>query len=97
MQQLPGRPIPESYCRNEKGRHGLAGGLCEALVLLFTSLLAAALSRQCFLQSSLFTRLQVVGVTLYFLNDVLLLHLPLEAAQRILEGLTLLKTNFRQA
>ena len=74
-----------------------AGGPVEALVLLFTSLLAAALARQGFLQPGPLARLQVVGVTLNFLNNVLLLHLPLEAAQRVLKGLTLLKTNFRQA
>jgi len=35
-------------------------------------------------------------VTLYFLNNVLGLHLPLEPPQRVFEGFTLLKSNFRQ-
>jgi hypothetical protein len=50
------------------------------LVLLFASLLAIPLARQSCLDTTLFTGLQIVGVTLYFLDDVLLLYLSLEAA-----------------
>jgi hypothetical protein len=35
-------------------------------------------------------------VTLYFLNYVLGLYLPLEPPKRVFEGFTLLKSNFRQ-
>jgi len=35
-------------------------------------------------------------VTFDLLNDVFLLHFTLEAAQRILEGFTLLNSDFRQ-
>jgi hypothetical protein len=35
-------------------------------------------------------------VALDFLNNVFLLHFALEAAQSILEGFTLLQSNFRQ-
>jgi hypothetical protein len=35
-------------------------------------------------------------VTLYFFNNILGLYLPLEPPQRIFEGFTLLKSNFRQ-
>ena len=50
------------------------------LVLLFASLLAIPLARQRRFHAPLFARLKVVGVTLDFLDDVLLLNLPLEPA-----------------
>ena len=53
------------------------------LVLLFTSLFAAALARQRFLHTLLLARLEVKGVTLHFLNDVLLLNLAFKAPQGI--------------
>src|ERR1035441_7339420 len=52
------------------------------LVLLFTSLLAIPLARQSRLYAFSLAGLQVVGVTLDFLDDVFLLYLPLEPAQR---------------
>lgn len=66
------------------------------LVLLFASLLAIPLARQCCLDAALLTGLQVVGVTLHFLDDVLLLYLPLEPAQRIFERLAFLYANLCQ-
>jgi hypothetical protein len=39
---------------------------------------------------------QVKGVTFDFFNDVFLLYLTFEAAQRILKGLALLNPNFSQ-
>jgi len=68
----------------------------EKLILLFTSLLAIPLARQSRLYAFLLAGLQVVGVTLDFLDDVLLLYLPLEAAQRIFERLAFLNANLRQ-
>jgi hypothetical protein len=53
------------------------------LVLLLTSLLAAALTRQRFFYALLFARLEVEGMTFHFLDDVLLLDLTLEAAQSV--------------
>jgi hypothetical protein len=50
------------------------------LVLLFASLLTIPLARQSRLYAFLFARLQVVGVTLDFLDDVFLLNLPLKPA-----------------
>ena len=50
------------------------------LVLLFTSFLAIPLARQSCFDATLLTRFQVVGVTLDFLDDVLLLYLPLKPA-----------------
>ena len=68
----------------------------QGLVLLFTSLLAIPLARQRSLHALLLARLQVVGVTLYFLDDVLLLDLPLEPAKRVFQRLAFLYTNFCQ-
>jgi hypothetical protein len=50
------------------------------LVLLFASLLTIPLARQSCFDATLFAGFQVVGVTLDFLDDVLLLYLPLESA-----------------
>ena len=54
------------------------------LVLLFTSLLAAALARQRFFNAFLLARLEVEGVTLHFLDDVLLLDFAFKTTQGIL-------------
>ena len=67
-----------------------------ALVLLFSSFLAAALASQRFFYALLFARLEIKGVTLNLLNNVLLLDLTLEAAQGVLERLALLNPYFRQ-
>jgi len=50
------------------------------LISLFTSLLAIPLACQCCLHATLFTGLQIVGVTLDFLDNVFLLNLPLKPA-----------------
>jgi hypothetical protein len=66
------------------------------LILLFPSLLAIPLARQGCLDATLLARFEVVGVTLDFLDDVLLLNLPLKPAQRVLERFAFLYTNFSQ-
>ena len=66
------RAVETAYIANSK-----------KLVLLFTSLLAIPLARQSCLDATLLTGLQVVGVTLDFLNNVFLLNLTLEPAQSI--------------
>ena len=66
------------------------------LVSLFASFLAIPLACQCRLYATLFTGLQVVGVTLHFLDNVLLLYLPLKPAQRIFERLAFLYANLCQ-
>src|SRR5579885_1472778 len=73
--------------------HYLVGSI---LILLFTSLFAIPLARQRLFHAALFARLQVKGVTLHFLDDVLLLYFPLKAAQRIFERFAFLHTNFCQ-
>ena len=72
------------------------GGPGRELVLLFASFLAAALPRQRFLHSFFLARLEVKGMTLHFLDDVLLLDLPLETPQGVLQRFTFLYANFRQ-
>src|SRR5581483_2627594 len=64
------------------------------LILLLARLFPAALTGQGFFHPLLFTRFQVEAVALYFLNDVLLLDLPFEAAQGILQRLALLQFHF---
>jgi hypothetical protein len=66
------------------------------LVLFFACFLAAALARQRFLYSLSLAGLQIKRVTLYFFDNVLGLYLPLEPPERVFEGFTLLKSNFRQ-
>src|SRR5580658_1311212 len=66
------------------------------LVLLFTSFLAIPLARQSSLDTLLFARFQVVGVTLDFLDNILLLYLTLESAQRIFERFAFLNSNLSQ-
>jgi hypothetical protein len=65
-------------------------------ILLFTSLLAVPLARQSCFNAFLLAGLQVVGVTFDFLNNVLLLHLPLESAQSIFQRFAFLNANLRQ-
>src|SRR5438552_16881836 len=67
-----------------------------SLVLFFPCLLASAFTRQRFLYALFLARLQVQRVTLNLLDNIFLLHFALEMAQRTLEGLTLLNSDFRQ-
>jgi|tagenome__1003787_1003787.scaffolds.fasta_scaffold20913749_2 hypothetical protein len=66
------------------------------VALLLARLLPAALACDGFLYAFLFARLEVKGMTLNFLDNVLLLDFPLEAPQGVLEGLALLNSNFCQ-
>ena len=59
-------------------------------------LLPVSFAGQGLLDPELLTRLEVEGVTLHFLNNVLLLDLTLEAAKGVFESLALLKFYFRQ-
>jgi len=62
----------------------------KELLLLFASLLAIPLARQCCFYATLLARFEVVGMTLHFLDDVFLLYLPLKPAQRVLKRLAFL-------
>jgi len=65
-------------------------------VLFLASFLAASSPCQSFSDTFFFAGLQVKGVALDLLNDVFLLHLALEAEQRIFEGFSLWNPEFRQ-
>ena len=86
----------KNFDSDEKAKAAIGtAAVCE-LVLLFTSFFTVALACQRFFHPFLFARLEVKGMTLHFLNDVLLLDFTLEAPQGVLEGFTLLNANFRQ-
>ena len=68
----------------------------SGLILFFANFLTSALASKRGFHAFLLTGLQVKGVALDLLNNVLLLHFTLETAQGVLEGFTLLQSNFRQ-
>ena len=68
----------------------------DRLLCFFAGLLAIPFPRQRFFHATLLTGLQIVGVTLHFFDDVLLLYLPLKPAQRIFERLAFLYANLCQ-
>ena len=61
------------------------------------ALLAVALTRKCTFDSQLFARLQIVGIFLHFLDNVLLLDLSFEAAKGVFERFTFLYPYFRHS
>jgi hypothetical protein len=64
--------------------HGPWNG--SGLILLFACLLAIAFPCQSLLCATLLARLQMEGVPLSFLDDILMLDLPVEVAQNIFKG-----------
>jgi hypothetical protein len=67
-----------------------------ALILFFARFLASSLARESRLNTLFLAGLQVEGVALDLLDNVFLLHLALETTQSVLEGFSLLKSNFCQ-
>lgn len=91
------RLLPEAFdsdCRRPRNAPILRRVMSS--ILLFTSLFAIPLARQCCLDAALLTGLQIVGVTLDFLDNVLRLYLPLEPAQRIFQRFAFLYANLSQ-
>ena len=82
----------------EQGRPGRGATLYCATpsILLFANFLASALASQRGFYTFLLTGLEIKGVALDLLDNIFLLHLALETAQGVLEGFTLLQSNFRQ-
>jgi hypothetical protein len=66
------------------------------LVLFLTRLLTSAFTCESSFDTLFLARLQVEGVALDLLDNVFLLHLALETTQSVLEGFSLLKSNFCQ-
>src|SRR5579863_7084032 len=70
---------------------------CGCLVLLTPLFFTETLTREGLLGATLFPRLHVVAVLLDLLDDVLRLHLPLEAPESVFQRLALLNYNFCHA
>jgi len=66
------------------------------LVLLLADFLTITLTGERFFNTLLLARLEIEGMTLYFLDDVFGLHLALETAQSILKGFAFLNSNLCQ-
>jgi hypothetical protein len=60
------------------------------------TLLPVSLARQCLLDTQFLARLQIKGMPLDLFNDVFLLHLTLEASERVFQGFTVLESYFSQ-
>jgi hypothetical protein len=92
--------VPASLKVKVAAAAGESGGQIKSnscpLVLFLASLLPAALARQRLFHALFFTGFQIKGVPLDLLDNVFLLHLALKTPQCILEGLTLLQSDFRQ-
>jgi hypothetical protein len=94
-QTSPGFSAQNFACRNGRPLLGNNGPNCN-LLRFFSTLFSRTLSRHSLLQSALLARLQVVGVTPHFLNDVFRLNLALEPTKGVLQRLALLQSNFCQ-
>ena len=68
----------------------------SALILLLANFLTGTLAGESGFYAFFLPRFQVKGVAFDLFDDVFLLHFALEAAQGVLQRLTLLQSNFRQ-
>jgi hypothetical protein len=82
---------------NSIGRHLVLLDHAGALLRFASDLLAAPLSGKRLLGPAPITRLEIEGMLLNILDDVFLLHLALEAAERTLDGLAFLDLDFSHA
>ena len=89
------RASPQETQRERK-RAAVQSRPSVCLLLLFSSFLPAALTRQSFFHALFFAGFEIKGVPLDLLDDVFLLHLPLEAAKCIFKGFSLLQSDFCQ-
>jgi hypothetical protein len=80
--------------RNGPSRQGRRPAVSS--ILFLTGFFAAAFASERFFDTLLFAGLQVKGVSLDLLDDVFLLHPTLKTPQCVLEGFTLVKSDFRQ-
>ena len=92
------------YDTQRRNRHSAAACLgapyyvlaCASLFELTTLPLASALARKRLLGATLVSRFQVVGMLPDILDDVFLLNLPLEAAERALDRFAVLDPDLSQ-
>ena len=82
---------------NEKGEADANRFACWMLFDFPATLLPVPFAGERLLHPFLFTRLQIEGMPFDFFNDVFLLHLPLEAPERVLQSFTFLEPDFRQS
>jgi hypothetical protein len=87
------QPVVEEY-RSALHARAVRNG-CD-LIAIVAHLLPGTLSRQSLLDPALRSRLQIKGVALHVFDDLFGLHLALESAQGILQGLTFLQSNLCQ-
>src|SRR4029079_18022322 len=83
----PGTPSVATFTRRRSRS-------AAALLRFASKLLAITLSRQRLLRAAFIARLQVEGVLLDILDDVFLLHLPLEPSESALDRFALLNLDF---
>ncbi len=97
VMDLGGSPALPNARRGEKEWVAAPTAATHRLsVLLLASFFATTFSCQRFLDTFFFAGLQVKGVALNLLDNVVLLHLALETSQRIFKGFALLNSDFRQ-
>jgi hypothetical protein len=85
-----------AYHPEEKAER-FAGRSARIVLLDFpATLLPVPLPGKSLLHTQLLTRLQIERMTLYFFNNVFLLHLPLKAAKGVLQRFTILESDFSQ-
>ena len=66
------------------------------LIVLFAHFLTGSFLRQSLFHPAFLARLQIVGVTFDFLDNVFRHNLALEASKSVLQRLALLQSNFCQ-
>src|SRR5882724_11740904 len=86
-----------SLCNGKPPLVRSSGPNCCNLIRLFATLFSGTLSCQSFLHALLLSRFEIKGVAPDLLDDVLLLHLALEATKGILQRLALLQSNLCQS
>ena len=90
------RPARRQPRQTRSVRLSLSRLSLAASVLFVPCLLAIAFTGQRLLHPLLFTRFEVIRMAFHFFDNVFLLNLPLEAAQRVFQGLAFLKSNLSQ-
>jgi hypothetical protein len=82
--------------RPYSGSPGVAAGAGAGLLRFASALFPITLPSERSFDTFLLARLQIERMLLDFLDDVLLLNLPFEAAKGVLKRLTFLNPHFRQ-
>lgn len=96
VRKLQSNVLPRSSSPEWRDGPPACDGPWLPLVLLFTGLLAAPLAGQRFFHAALLARLEVKRMSLYLFDNVFLLYLALETAQRIFQRFTFLNSYFCQ-